>query len=60
VLEASNGHEALRLIEKQAKVEIHLLVTDVVMPQMGGKALADQLQALDPHVKVLFIGVDDK
>jgi two-component system cell cycle sensor histidine kinase/response regulator CckA len=54
VLEAGNGEEALRLTEAQIEPEIHLLLTDVVMPQMGGKELADRLQAERPNLKVLF------
>ena len=34
---------------------MHLLVTDVVMPEMNGKDLALQLQNLDPKLKVLFM-----
>jgi PAS domain S-box-containing protein len=55
VLEATNGEEALRVIQEQAGEEIHLLLTDVVMPQMGGKELADQLKILRPDIKVLYI-----
>jgi CheY-like chemotaxis protein len=54
VLEAANGEEALRLVQEYIE-PIHLLLTDVVMPQMGGKAVAEQLNALFPTVKVLFI-----
>ena len=54
LLEAANGNEALRMAQEYAG-EIHLLLTDVVMPQMGGKELADQLKSLRPDIKVLFI-----
>jgi response regulator RpfG family c-di-GMP phosphodiesterase len=54
LLEASNGDEALRLAQKQPQQKIDLLVTDVVMPQMGGKALANQLKTIQPNFKVLF------
>jgi two-component system cell cycle sensor histidine kinase/response regulator CckA len=53
VLAASNGEEALRLV-KGRETEIALLVTDVVMPQMNGKELADRLQAIHPALQVLF------
>jgi two-component system cell cycle sensor histidine kinase/response regulator CckA len=53
VIEASNGVEALALIEKQ-EIKIDLLLTDVVMPQMGGRELAEKLLAKFPRVHVLF------
>ena len=53
VLAASNGKEALRLVEKRSG-GIDLLVTDVVMPGMGGPELADALRPRVPQMKVLF------
>lgn len=54
LLEAMNGQEALHLVRQQPTLKIDLLLTDVVMPQLGGKALADQLKHICPHIKVLF------
>jgi PAS domain S-box-containing protein len=53
VLAAGNGKEALRLAGKQQST-IDLLVTDVVMPEMGGPDLADALRPQFPTTKVLF------
>jgi len=53
VLEAANGEEALR-ITQQAGVAIQLLLTDVVMPHIGGRDLAARLKALQPTVKAVF------
>jgi two-component system cell cycle sensor histidine kinase/response regulator CckA len=53
VLEAANGQAALRLASEYSQ-EIHLLLTDVVMPEMNGKALADQIQSVRPQTKALF------
>ena len=55
VLEAANGHEAMRHARKYAEGKLDLLLTDVVMPLMGGKELAEQLREIHPNVKVLFI-----
>jgi PAS domain S-box-containing protein len=51
---AAGGREALRLCEREAG-PVHLLVTDVVMPEMGGRALAEQLLRLHPGLKVLYV-----
>lgn len=55
VVSASNGEEALRLIDSPEHTGIDLLVSDVVMPGIGGKALAEKLEARLPDLKVLFI-----
>jgi len=55
VLEAANGYEALRLVDQNPDQPIHLLVTDVIMPRMGGKELADQLKLKRPATKILFM-----
>ncbi len=54
VLEAADGDEALR-IGREHGGPIHLLVTDVVMPQMGGRELADHLKAGRRETKVLYV-----
>ena len=54
VLAASNGREGLRIAEKQER-PIDLLLTDVVMPGMSGRQLADRLKQKIPVLKVLFV-----
>jgi two-component system cell cycle sensor histidine kinase/response regulator CckA len=54
VLEADDGEEALQVAEKHSG-PIHLLVSDVVMPRLGGRELAERLTALQPELKVLFL-----
>ena len=54
VLEARQGHEALT-IAHQHPGSIDLLVTDVVMPQMSGRKLAEQLGQVRQQIKVLFM-----
>jgi two-component system, cell cycle sensor histidine kinase and response regulator CckA len=54
VLEASGGDEALS-IYKQHEGQIDLVMTDVVMPQMSGRELAQILERLQPGIKVLYM-----
>jgi PAS domain S-box-containing protein len=54
VLEASHGEEAIRVASKYEE-RIHLLVTDVVMPGMGGRVLAERLLILRPEIKILYL-----
>ena len=54
VLCAADGDEALQIAGDHAQ-PIHLLLTDVVMPNMGGAELVHQLTRTRPHTKVLFI-----
>jgi CheY-like chemotaxis protein len=55
VLEAPNGEEAIRIVQGQNGNPIHLMVTDVVMPRMSGRQLADRLASLWPGMKILYM-----
>ena len=54
VLEAADGREAVRLAE-QHHGRIDLVVSDVVMPYLGGRQLVERLAAVRPGLKVLFL-----
>jgi two-component system cell cycle sensor histidine kinase/response regulator CckA len=54
VLTAMDGNEALRIAEGHEDL-IHLLVTDIVMPNVGGKELAQRLRQVRPQIKVLLM-----
>jgi CheY-like chemotaxis protein len=54
VLTAANGAEALETFDKR-KDEIELLITDIVMPAMSGRALAEQCRALRKSLKVIYV-----
>jgi two-component system cell cycle sensor histidine kinase/response regulator CckA len=54
VFEAGNGAEAIQLCERQPE-PIHLLVTDVVMPQMSGPEFVERIAPVRPEAKVLYM-----
>ena len=54
LLEAQNGFQALRLCQEYTGM-IHLMVADVVMPGMSGRAVADHLSTVRPSMKVLYL-----
>jgi PAS domain S-box-containing protein len=54
VLEAESGAEALQISQRHKQM-IHLLLTDVVMPGMSGRVLADQLLQQRPDTRVLYM-----
>jgi signal transduction histidine kinase/ActR/RegA family two-component response regulator len=54
VLSASNGAEALALAQASTK-QIHVLLTDIVMPKMRGPELARRLKTLQPQIKVIYV-----
>jgi two-component system, cell cycle sensor histidine kinase and response regulator CckA len=54
LLVAKDGKDALRLAGEH-KGPIHLLVSDVVMPGMGGRAVAEDMKTLRPDIKILYV-----
>ena len=54
VLQARNGQEALEKTEQQ-EGPIHMVVTDVVMPEMGGREFVARVKTVCPYAKVLYV-----
>ena len=54
LLTASNGYEAISAAQK-TPLKIDLLITDVIMPLMGGRELADNMAKKYPDIKILFM-----
>ena len=54
VLQAPEGNSALKILESGAH-DIDLLLTDVIMPGMSGRVVADQAKRLKPGIKILFM-----
>jgi CheY-like chemotaxis protein len=54
VLSAANGQEALRVVRERKDPPVRLVITDVIMPLMGGKVMAEWLQVSYPDLKILF------
>jgi two-component system cell cycle sensor histidine kinase/response regulator CckA len=54
VLQANNGQEGIRVVGESRGDPIRLVITDVIMPVMGGKAMADRLKMTHPDIQILF------
>jgi DNA-binding NtrC family response regulator len=54
VFQFDNGEAALALLESHPERQIHLLITDILMPKIGGNELASRLQSLQPRMLVLY------
>jgi signal transduction histidine kinase/CheY-like chemotaxis protein len=54
VIEAPNADEALRLFHERGP-EIHLVLTDMVMPRISGRELGDRLRELRPDLKIIYM-----
>jgi signal transduction histidine kinase len=54
VLRAANGLHAMFVAREHKGSPIRLVITDVIMPQMGGKVMAEWLQTVNPDLKILF------
>ena len=54
ILEAKNGLEALEVLKDKAK-EIDLIISDVVMPKMGGQELSEEVQKRYPDMKIIMM-----
>jgi PAS domain S-box-containing protein len=54
VLPAADGYEAMRILEQRGD-EVQLLLTDVIMPLMGGRELAKRVQSVKPETKVIYM-----
>ncbi len=53
VLEAANGADALKVCEAEG-IPVDLVVTDIVMPEMGGSELAERIREAQPDARILF------
>ena len=54
VLSANNGDEGLRIAREHKGAPIRLVITDVIMPRMSGKVMAESLTSMHPGLKILF------
>ena len=54
VLEACNGEQALQIYQ-ELNQEIDLVLTDIIMPKMGGRTLAEEVRRIKPAAKIVFM-----
>ncbi len=55
MIEALDGEQAVKVARENSGQKIHLLLTDVVMPGMSGRELAENLGLLHPKMKVIYM-----
>ena len=55
VLSALNGVEALSLLAQIGDGTVHLLITDIIMPKIGGRELVERVHTFEPDMKVLYM-----
>ena len=55
VVSACNGKEGLELVESGQIKSIDLILTDVIMPMMSGKEMADLIKPMLPNTKIVFM-----
>ena len=55
VLSASNGQDALHVAHEHKGSPIRMVITDVIMPMMDGRVMAERLKTTDPDLKILFM-----
>ncbi len=53
IIQAQNGKEALAILSNRSN-QVKLILTDLIMPEMGGKELAEIIMKVDPNLKILF------
>jgi two-component system, cell cycle sensor histidine kinase and response regulator CckA len=54
IVEADNGEEAFKIVQAHPSLRLDMVITDVVMPQMGGRDLAQWIRLMYPGIKVMF------
>ncbi|HWB60450.1 MAG TPA: PAS domain S-box protein [Chthoniobacteraceae bacterium] len=54
VIEADNGEDAFKIVQAHPSLKLDMVITDVVMPQMGGRDLAQWIRLMYPGIKVIF------
>lgn len=55
ILEATEGQEAIQVVEQYSEGRVDVLVTDVIMPGMGGKHLAAQITEMRPGIRTIYV-----
>ncbi len=54
IYESENGKKALEFVKNKSELKIDLLITDMIMPEMNGKELSNELKKLRPETKIIF------